>query len=473
MRNKLSTFSDFANTLYPHEADYLLSVQQFNKSDNLKVVNLINYNSKNPLNLLPYSTTIDKRTYSYLKKWIEETLSKVDVDHFYEWLIGIEKQVMTDSISADEEKHLLERAATIDATHYYFIRFYQVLQHYRDYLMVRNRTRYYTEISCYLEKFQKEYLRSVELNNDLNAAAEKVVFQLAKTHEEYNIWEKLFSEIYFDTTLDGYTRYRAVVRLTILYYYSREFDKLRTVYEHLDSQFKTPIFYSKRILANYYANRAMMHSKLNELDEAEKYGYLSIRKRNSDYLFYLVNLCGVLLRKPKNKEALSLMTNSMVELKNTVSLYYKIGFVSFYIKTLDANNLHDKAVSYATTFFEGYKSDIFKFRWHLFFSSFLQVLIRSEKYAKAISYSRRYKLVAKEKQYSDKAVYLPIIYWYTLLAEYMEGIITLEKFKMSILASGSELVKSKYQARKIMELLDEMAFVLPAEVKDIKEQLKC
>jgi hypothetical protein len=217
----------------------------------------------------------------------------------------------------------------------------------------------------------------------------------------------------------------------------------------------------------------MMHSKLNELDEAEKYGYLSIRKRNSDYLFYLVNLCGVLLRKPKNKEALSLMTNSMVELKNTVSLYYKIGFVSFYIKTLDANNLHDKAVSYATTFFEGYKSDIFKFRWHLFFSSFLQVLIRSEKYAKAISYSRRYKLVAKEKQYSDKAVYLPIIYWYTLLAEYMEGIITLEKFKMSILASGSELVKSKYQARKIMELLDEMAFVLPAEIKDIKEQLKC
>jgi hypothetical protein len=471
MRNKLSTFSEFANTLYPHEAEYLLSVQQFNKADNLKVVNLIIYNSKNPLNLQPYSTAIDKRTYSYIKKWIEDTLSKVDVDLFYNWLIEIEKQVMSDSILPEEEKVLLEKSTIIDSTHYYFIRFYQVLQHYRDYLMVRNRTRYYEEITSYLDKYNNQYVRSVGLNNELNAAAEKVVFQLTKTNDEFVLWENLFRDIYFDLSLDGYTRYRAVVRLTILYYYAREFDKLRTVYEHLDIQFKTNIFYSKRILANYYANRAMMHSKLNELDDAEKYGYLSIRQHNSDFLFYLVSLCGVLLKKSKNTEALHLMTNSISELKNTISFYYKIGFVSFYIKTLDASNLHEKAVSYATTFFEGYKSEIFKFRWHLFFSSFMQVLIRAEKYSKAISYTRRYKLVAKEKQSSDKGAYLPIIFWYTLLAEYMEGITSLEKFKASIISSGKELIKQKYQSRKVFELLDKMAFVLPNEIKEIKEVL--
>jgi len=71
------------------------------------------------------------------------------------------------------------------------------------------------------------------------------------------------------------------------------------VYQQLDNLFKTPLFYSKRLLANYYANRAMMHSKLNELTQAEKYGYLSIRNKNSDYLFYLINLCGVLLKQGK------------------------------------------------------------------------------------------------------------------------------------------------------------------------------
>ncbi len=76
MREKLVTFSEFAMALYPHEVEYLLSVQQLEKPENIKILNLVNYNSKNPLNRLPYDTSIDKRTYSYIKKWIEETLER-------------------------------------------------------------------------------------------------------------------------------------------------------------------------------------------------------------------------------------------------------------------------------------------------------------------------------------------------------------------------------------------------------------
>lgn len=472
MRNKLSTFSDFANSLYPHESDYLLSVQQFAKPENLKILNLINYNSKNPLNRLPYDTSIDKRTYSYLKNWIVETLEKSDVDLFHDWLLSIERNVMLDSISPEEEKKLMEQASETNPSHYYFIRFYQVMQHYRDYLMVRNRIRYYAQVTKYLTDFNDNYLKAISLNNEMNIAAERIVNQISSKDDEFQRWEKLFKDIYFDNSLDGYTRYRAAVRQTILYYTNREFEKLQEIYEHLDIQFRTNVFYSKRILANYYHNRAMIHSKLNELDVAEKYGYLSIRQRNSDYLFYLVSLCGILLSKGKNSQALRVMTESIPELKNTNSFHSKIGFVSFYIKTLTANNQVEKAISYGTTFFEGYKKEIFEYRWHLFFSSYMQALLRAEKYSKIISLSRRHKLISREKANINSAAYIPVIQWYTILSEYMEGNIKREKFIELITRSGVRLTKSKYKTGKIVELLTDMAFNLPKDAKDIALSLK-
>lgn len=472
MRNKLSTFSDFANSLYPHETDYLISVQQFSKPENLKILHLVNYNSKNPLNLLPYDTTIDKRSYSYIKSWIVETLSKADVDEFYDWLLSIERSVMSDSITPDQEKELMDQALQTSPSRYYFIRFYQVMQHYRDYLMVRNRIRFYAQVTSYLENYSMNYIKAVNLNNEMNRAAERIVMQIAADDKEFLRWEKLLKEIYFDQSLDGYTRYRAAVRLTILYYTNREFERLNSIYEHLDNQFRTDSFYSKRILANYYHNRAMLHSKIGELDVAEKYGFLSIRQKNSDFLFYVVSLCGILLSKGKSAKALRMMTESIPDLKNTNSFHSKIGFASFYIKTLSANDQNEKAVSYGSTFFEGYKKEIFEYRWHLFFSAYLKALMKAEKYSKIVSLSRRYKLVTKEREYMNKAIYLPVIYWYTTLSEYMEGIINRDKFFDTIEKSGKSLIESKYKTQKILELLNDMAFCLPEEIKLICSKLK-
>jgi hypothetical protein len=471
MRSKLSSFTSFANSLYPHETDYLISVQQFSKPENIKILNLVSYNCKNPLNRLPYDTSIDKRTYSYLKNWIEETLEKADVDLFYEWLLSIEQSVMTDSISPEQEKSLMDQANETSPSRYYFIRFYQVMQHYRDYLMVRNRIRYYTQVTNFLEKFHNNYVVSQNLNNEMNVAAERIINQITANDDEFIRWDNLLKEIYYNQQLDGYTRYRAAVRLTILYYTNREFERLLGLYEHLDSQFRKDVFYSKRILANYYHNRAMMHSKLKELDTAEKYSFLSIRQKNSDYLFYLVSLCDILLSREKHAKALRMMTDAIPQLKNTNSFHSKIGFASFYIKTLSANNQIDKAVSYGTTFFEGYKKEIFEYRWHLFFSSYLLALLRAEKYAKVLSLSRRYKLVSKERQFSNKALYVPVLLWYTTLSEYMEGSINRDKFVDTITKSGQALLVNKYKSQKIVELLNDLSYCLPDDIKIINSRL--
>jgi hypothetical protein len=471
MRNKLAAFSEFANSLFPHETDYLLSIQQFTKPENLKILNLVSYNSKNPLNRLPYDNSIDKRCYSYLKNWMEESLAKADVDKFYEWLLSIEKSVMSDTINPDEEAQLMQQAANTSPSRYYFMRFYQVMQLYRDYLLVRNRIRYYSQVTSYLQNYHYAYIRASNLNIEMNVAAESIVNQIASYQEEFIRWETLFKEIYYDLTLDGYTRYRAAVRLTILHYTNREFERLQGINEHLNQQFKTDLFYSKRILANYYHNCAMMHSKMRQLDIAEKYAYLSIRNKNSDFLFYLVSLCEILLKTGKKTEALKIMSESIPELKNTNSFHSRIGFVSYYIKTLVANSQIEKAISYGRTFLESFKKEIFEFRWHLFFSSYMQVLLKGEKYTRILTLSKRYKLVQKERQLMEKAVYLPVILWYTALSDYMELNIKKEKFFDIIIRSGKELIRNQYKATKIIDLLNDMANALPDEIKEISEKM--
>jgi len=471
MINKLNKFTGFVNSLYPHEADYLLIIQKFDTSDNLKILNLINYNCKKTAIAIPYDSTIDKRKYSYLKNWIVKNLSAANVDLFYDWLTVMEKQVMMDAIIPDEEKSILNKAKLIDQTHYYFLKFYELMQKYRDYLLIRMRTQYYQPVSDYLSTYENDYHNAYQLNSKLNNATVDIIKQHDDTNTQTEQWEDLLKTTFYDDEIDGYTRYRAAVRLTFLYYNYRDFAKLRDIYENLDRMFKTGLFYSKRILANYYANRAMMHSKLNELEDAEKYGYLSIRQKNSDYLFYLLNLCSVLLKADKNQEAYCLMTQSIPELKKTASFYYKIGFAAFYIRTLLATQKYEKAVSYAETFLGAYKNEIFKHRWHLFFCAFVQALYKNESYSRLLSVIRRYNLVNREKKFIGEAKYLPVILWHNSAAKFIEGGMSEERLIDTIIQSGTNLINSQYKNMKIKGLVNELSPALPRVFKKISVSL--
>ncbi len=471
MQQKLAAFKNFANHLYPHETDYLMGIQKFSSVINGRILSDINFNCHNPATPRDYDPAIDKRSYSYIKRWITQELDKADVDRFYEWLAFTEKQVMLDAITPEEEKQILAMLKTCNPSHFFFLRFYELVQHFRDYVLIRVRIKFYKPTNDFLKKYESAYSRGMAINNRLNQAAADIIQQ----HETLDIepihYGEFLHDTFNDSALDGYTRYRAVVRLTFLYYNYREFDNLRVVYNELDKLFKTDVFYSKRLLANYYSNRAMMHSKLNELDLAEKYGYLSIRQKNSDHLFYLANLCGVLLRSKKYERALKLMTASVPELKNTNSIYNKIGFASFYTRTLVYNKLAKKAVSYASTFLDAYKKEIFATRWHLFFSAYLQALLSSEEYVKLLSVTKRFNLLNLEKQYIDKTVYMPVLLWYNEVALYMEGRQSRDMLIENIIQSSKTLLQNKYRARKLVELLDTLSDSIPNETQMIRNRI--
>ncbi len=471
MRHKLVTFSDFANQLYPHEADYLMSIQKFNKGVNAQILSVVHYNCHNPHKRREFNPAIDKRSYSYIKTWIIQALDKADVDKFYEWLAYTEKQVMIDAITPEEEKEILGYIRTITPSQYFFLRFYELLQYFRDYLLIRVRNQFYKPITDYLQKNLNAYQRSNTINLKLNKAAEEIIRQHETLDADPMHYSDFLQTTFNDPTLDGYTRYRAAVRLTFLFYNYREFDNLRDVYNELDTLFKTEVFYSKRLLANYYSNRAMMHSKLNELEIAEKYGHLSIRQKNSDYLFYLANLCGVLLRNGNYDKALKLMNASIPELKKTNSFYNKIGFASFYTRTLVYNKMAKNAVSYASTFLDAYKKEIFETRWHLFFSAYLQALLTSELYGRLIAVAKRYNLLALEKKIIDKTMYMPVLLWHNEIALYMEGKQSKEKLEETIVTSARMLLQNKYKAGRIIELLDNLSDSVPSEIAVIRSKI--
>ncbi|MBK6946813.1 MAG: hypothetical protein IPH16_00890 [Haliscomenobacter sp.] len=64
MRNKLQTFTEFSQTLLPHETQYLLSVQNLEDAVRLEILKQVDFNSRQIKQFTPYDPTIDKLKYT-------------------------------------------------------------------------------------------------------------------------------------------------------------------------------------------------------------------------------------------------------------------------------------------------------------------------------------------------------------------------------------------------------------------------
>jgi hypothetical protein len=465
MKQQLKNFTEFAHALYPHEISYLLKDNKLQGQDSLRILQLIHYNSQNPNNRLPFDPEIDKRKYSNIKKWVQEKLNKFDVDVFLATIKDLEQKIMTDAISAEEEKQLITFLSKIQPTDYYFLQFYELVQHFRDFLLIRIRMVYYESVSEYLDQYKDHYVNVMAINYKLNNASFDIIKQQSSSAKESEQWIQFLTDTFHNKTLDGYTRYRAVVRLLYVYYNYSRFNEMKEITDILDRTLHSPIFYSKRILANFYANRAMMYQKRSELEEAEAYGYLSIRQHNSDYLFYINNLCGILLKQKKHKEAMTLMQNTIPEMKHTNSFYNRIGFVSLYLRTLLVNGKIEQAASYGETFSNTYRKEIFAHRWHLFYTTFLQVLVKQRNYKKLLSIIKRNDMVKKEREFLGQAKYLPTIQWYFWLASYIEAEKSEKETAMQLNSSIKEMLKNQHKEKKINQLIEEVKPHIPDVIK--------
>jgi hypothetical protein len=449
---QLQKFTDFANQLLPHETAYLMSVQQFEDAQKLEILRLVDYNCRHIGQFSPYDTSIDKRKYSHLKNWIQDRLEEIDVDAHYKWMLELEKKIMTDAIDWTDEKALLKAVRTYRHPGFFFSKFFELLQLYRHFLLIRLRYSDYEVVHGFLEQYATAYTFSRETGDRLHRATNDIVRQYSGGASTSAKWESWLQEVFYNEQVEGIQRHMALIRLTFISFNYRKYDLLREKYDYLDRQLREGKYYSKRLLVNYYINRLLLHSSFGEYDQAAFFGYLSIREKTHDYILYVNNLCSVLLKLEKHQQALELMRQAAPEMRNTQNMFNRVSFVAYYMGALNKNGLHKNAEGYGDTFLKAYAKEILSQRWHLFFSHYLEALLYQGQYEKIIKAIRKHELLVKDQSHRNKAGYQPNIPAIYHLSQYKEGNIAAEEAKTTL-----QEVVGRHQASSLMQLIRRLA----------------
>lgn len=471
MKQKLKKFTEFSKSILPHEAKFLKSVIQFKDAEKLKIINQLILNASSDCNFKAFDTSINKRKYSYVKDWTEKKLSAINVDTSIAWIMSLKHKILTDAITANEEKEFLQHITAYKSIEYNFQNLYDLAKEYKSYLLVRMRYKDHEIIANFLSQYQDNYKRAIDIREKLYAATTEITNQYTLNNNETKHLESWLYDVFQDKLLDGKNRYQAFVLLAFMHTNYEENSKLKALFNKIDIYFGKGEMYSKRLLCNYYASRVLLHSKQNEFDEAEYYGYLSIRQDNNDTLMYVNNLAAILLKNNKAQQAHDLLEN-YIDLYRAVHNYHqKIGFCSYLIRVNAELGKMELAEATANSFLIKYKEQVLKHRWHHFFTSYINVLITMEKYEKVLKLSSKFNLSEKEREHRKKANYVPNISWSISLSKYMEGKINskrlLEEIKTPLLGSNP----NTNQKQLMLQIINKLANYHPEAFSELKSHV--
>ena len=428
MRTPLKKFTEFTNTLLPNETEHLLSVQLFEDEERLKILQQVDYNVRHIEQFTPYDTSIDKRKYNHQQNWIAARLKVIDVDAQLNQILEFQRKISMDSIETSDEKELLKAIRNYKHPSFFFSKFFELVKSYRHFLLIRLRYADHQQADDFLSLYRPAYLQSREIKEKFYEASLAIVGQYSGKSDKSEQWEGWLSDIFYNEKLEGRIRYLALVRLVFICYNYQKYDLIRDKLEYLDKKLIQGFFYSKRHLLNYYNIRLMLHSHFREYDQAVYYGYLSVRTKTHDYLLYVNNLCAVLLRLNRDQEALQLMKKALPEAKKTKNFYNRIGFVAFYMEALNKNGLYKNAENYGDSFLRAYAKEILQYRWHLFFSVYMESMFVQNHFEKLLKTAKKNRLSERDKIYRSKVNYLPLIPIYIETAQFKEGEVSKEKF---------------------------------------------
>ena len=460
-KKKLKKFSEYIAGLFPHEIAFLLNIQQFDDLDNLNILLQAKAFVTKKTNESAFSTHIDKRKYSRIMSWMKNRLEQVDVDEEFNRLILLERQLMNDDLSQQQEKELLAIIKETRNDHYYFMKRYELGLNFLNFLLVRMRHKEYKIIDEFIQQHKSQYDHCKLVYTRIQQATHDIIQQYSFNDKESRQWENWLLTIFRDPLMDGMNRYYALVRLIFLYFNYNLQEKMEALFDEIEPIFESGQFYSRRILINYYGNRLLYHSKANQLDLAEKYGWLSVSEKNSDYLHYVNNLSAVLLKKGKVNEALHLMKKVFPEIKNTSNFHHKTSFTAAYITCLIKTQQLKEAIQHAEIYLNAYKKEILQYRWHLYFSVFFRALFLQGEYKKILTYIDKMNLIEKEKKYLHKIRSTEIIEWYQQCSLYKTEKIEIKKlndFINSFLARHDE---KTFSNKIISELKEEIKKKIP------------
>lgn len=412
MKQKLDSFEKFVSQLLPHETDFLLSESQIIDPERLSILITIAQATHSIDELITLDPTIDRRKYSHLKNWIADKLEKIDVDQFYSWINTIDLKIMQDSIDPAEERQLLKYIKSYQHCHFYFTKFYEVLQNYSHFLLVRLRLKDYNLVSAFLNTYDYSYKYNKLLDDNLHKTSSHIIDIYTQGEKITPLGREWLTDVLYSEQAQGYLRYLALIRLHFCSLCDGQYDHLSEHYEFIGSFFSKGEFYSKRILVNYYFNKMLLHNKFEEYKMANYYGYLSIKVKTHDFLLYSNNLSATLIKQQKYTDALQVLKKANPDYKNSNNFWHKTDYVTFFMECLIGNKELKAAENYGLTFFKAYKKEILESRWYTFFSTLLKALYLQKKYGLLKKLILTEKLLFKEQNLPGSALKVSFIEHY-------------------------------------------------------------
>lgn len=472
MKVKLKKFIEFSSSILPNEAKYLASVDHKIKDHEKQRIILAVINNAIPENkYIDFNIEIDKRKYTYIKSWIEDKLSAIDVDKTILWLLDLRKNILTDSVSYQQEVEFLNYLSHYQKIDFYFQNLYDLAQEYQSYLLIRMRYKDHEVVANFLNSYKEHYLRAKKIHDKLYKATGEITSQYTLNDNETIYWEKWLKKIFNTQAIDGKNRYQAFVLLAFMYTNYNENTKLKNLFDTIDHYLSQGELYSRRLLSNYYASCVLMHSKEGDLETAEYYGFLSIRQRNDDTLMYLNNLVAITLKREKYQLAHQLLEDYVDLFESTHNDHQRNSYVSYRIRVLTEQSAFYQAESLAKNYLRKNKKQVLKHRWHHFFTSYINVLIVQEKYLEVLKVAKKYGLKQREKERKLKSNYVPNISWSISLSRYMEGEISSERLLKEIQTPIENLKLVNNQKQLMIQVIDKLSQNLPEAFLSLKSHI--
>jgi hypothetical protein len=423
---KLKKFTEFADSLFPSEVEYVVRNNQFSDPEILSILDTIESRVSDPYGAISFNEEIDPRKYSKLIASINKKLKERNVDSYFEWISHLNHCITVDSITPKDQASILKEIKLFEPGWFHMDAFYHLLENYKSYLLRRFRKDDFTTVDDFLKRYRNDIDQNKRVEEKISDLTEKIVFEGVPALTEAD--RKWLLSSFRNEKLSKKNRFFALVSYLMHSVASNRSLDLESPLDEFEKKVFEGAFYSRRILANLYANKLIVQNAKGDYEKAAYYGFQSIKHRTQDYLYYLNNYVSVLIHLRREKEALNHMLSAFQSYQKSLDLARRVVFISNYIKCLNALGRHKKSVGMGARFCRENGLKLFQFRWHYFFRMYLLALLKTGNSEHMIKLNRQYKLVEKERQMK----YNPHISALMLAAEYREIRLSKSEFENQI-----------------------------------------
>jgi len=410
-------FDLFAASLFPTEVEHVKNNNEITDPELLSIIDRLHAFVNFPERDVKFDQNIDPRKYSRIIKYFESKLHKIDVDAYYAWITTIDYQITTDAIPPEDQQRILREINAFEPAWFHAASFYRTMQNYKRYLLIRFREKDYETVRNFLEKHADYYFENEEIERKIDDLTSKFVVRETSPSDKIKQGDiDWLLTIFYDSEISKKNRYQALVAYNLHHITTRQITPMLEPMAALESSLLKGDFYSRRILANFYANKLLLRNFEGDYEDASYCGLQSIKQYTEDYLYYLNNYCSVLMNLNKFDEVLQRSKDAMIFYKSSQDNSRKVIFMANYCRCLNNYLDYKKSIRQANRLIDELGSSIFQFKWHYFFRIYFSALMQANRPDELLRLEKRFKLTEREKNFE----FSPYLKLYTLAAGFLE-----------------------------------------------------